>query len=130
VWGLSAAERRALLLLALVFLIGAAYDLWRARRGAPAQAPPAAGVEPAPMPAISTAPLPGAATEPRRLQLNRAGVEELDGLPGIGPVLAGRIVAYRREHGPFRGPEELRAVRGIGPALLSRLLPRVATDSL
>ncbi|HEV2105361.1 MAG TPA: helix-hairpin-helix domain-containing protein [Candidatus Eisenbacteria bacterium] len=44
-------------------------------------------------------------------------------MPGIGPVLARRIVEHRREHGPFRSPEELRAVRGIGPKLYARLRP-------
>ena len=59
------------------------------------------------------------------LDLNRAQAAELDMLPGIGPVLARRIVEYRRQHGPFRRIEELRAVRGVGPRLLERLRPRV-----
>ena len=58
--------------------------------------------------------------------MNRAGASELDALPGIGPVLARRIVEYRRQHGPFRSVEELRAVRGLGPRLLERLRPRVS----
>ena len=40
-------------------------------------------------------------------------VEELDQLPGIGEVLAGRIVAYREENGPFTAVEELLEVSGI-----------------
>jgi competence ComEA-like helix-hairpin-helix protein len=55
-----------------------------------------------------------------RLDLNRAGAAELQSLPGIGPVLADRIVAHRERHGPFEAVAELRAVRGIGPKLLSR----------
>jgi competence protein ComEA len=54
---------------------------------------------------------------------------ELDQLPGIGPVLARRIVEYRRLHGPFRRLEELRGVRGVGPRLLERLRPRVRLDA-
>jgi competence protein ComEA len=73
--------------------------------------------------ARGTAPTPGVA---RALDLNRAGVAELDALPGIGPVLAQRIVEFRREHGPFRRFEELRAVRGVGPRLLERIRPSVA----
>jgi competence protein ComEA len=59
------------------------------------------------------------------VDLNAASPEELDRLPGIGPVLAGRIVEYRRRHGRFTRIEELLAVRGIGPRLLERLRGRV-----
>jgi competence protein ComEA len=52
-------------------------------------------------------------------------VAELDALPGIGPVLAARIVEHRRAHGPFRRVEELRAVRGVGPRLFERLHGRL-----
>jgi len=55
------------------------------------------------------------------LDLNRANVEELMTLPGIGPVLAERIVAHREEHGPFDAPECLLDVEGVGPATLERL---------
>lgn len=56
-----------------------------------------------------------------RVDLNRAGVAELEALPGIGPVLAQRIVAHRTRHGPFNRLEDLLAVEGIGPKLLERL---------
>lgn len=55
------------------------------------------------------------------LDLNRATVEELVALPGIGPVLADRIVAYRDSVGRFHAVSELAEVKGIGPATLSRL---------
>jgi len=64
------------------------------------------------------------------LDLNRADAADLDALPGIGPVLARRIVDFRREHGPFRRVEELRAVRGVGPRLLERIRPRVEVPAL
>jgi competence protein ComEA len=57
---------------------------------------------------------------PRLLDVNRAGVEELQALPGIGPALARRIVESRAREGPFKGPEELLRVKGIGPATLNR----------
>lgn len=55
------------------------------------------------------------------LDLNQADADALDGLPGIGPVLAERIVAWRVEHGRFSSVDELAEVSGIGPALLSDL---------
>ena len=46
--------------------------------------------------------------------LNTATVEQLDTLPGVGPVLAQHIVDYRTQHGGFRSVDELREVNGIG----------------
>lgn len=60
-----------------------------------------------------------------KVNLNTAGVEELGTLPRVGPVLAQRIVDWRREHGKFRTVEELDAVDGVGPKLLAALLPLV-----
>lgn len=53
--------------------------------------------------------------------LNEASAERLTELPGIGPVLAGRIVARREEAGPFRRVEDVASVPGIGPARLEQL---------
>ena len=60
-----------------------------------------------------------------RLDLNRAGRDELTGLPGIGPALADRIVSYRAERGGYRSVEELRDVPGIGPATVEKIRNRV-----
>jgi len=60
-----------------------------------------------------------------KMDLNRAGPDELQQLPGIGPALADRIVEYRGRTGGFRRPEELLEVPGIGPTTLERLLPLV-----
>ncbi|MFG2571426.1 helix-hairpin-helix domain-containing protein [Streptomyces sp. NPDC048481] len=48
------------------------------------------------------------------VSLNTATVEQLDTLPGVGPVLAQHIVDYRAQHGGFRSVDELREVNGIG----------------
>ncbi len=55
------------------------------------------------------------------LHLNTATAAELEKLPGIGPVLAERIVEYRTEHGPFTHLDQLQEVKGVGDHLLGRL---------
>jgi competence protein ComEA len=57
----------------------------------------------------------------RKLSLGVATAEELDGLPGVGPVTAQRIIDYRTEHGPFRSVDDLDAVPGIGPTRVEQL---------
>jgi len=60
------------------------------------------------------------------IDVNTAGVGLLMELPGVGEVMAQRIVAYRQEHGPFACAEDLLAVKGIGPSTLEKLLPAIA----
>ncbi|UVT17658.1 MAG: helix-hairpin-helix domain-containing protein [Nitrospira sp.] len=57
----------------------------------------------------------------RLLDLNRASAGELESLPGIGAVMAQRVIAFRESTGGFRTLEELRAVKGIGPKKFDRL---------
>lgn len=59
------------------------------------------------------------------VDLNRATADELQKLPGIGPALAERIVAFRAERGPFAKPEDLMEVSGIGAKTYARLAPMV-----
>ena len=60
-----------------------------------------------------------------RVDLNRATAAELETLPGVGPVLSGRIIEYRRRVGALGSVEELGEVSGIGPATIERLRPLV-----
>jgi competence protein ComEA len=57
----------------------------------------------------------------RPVQLSTATLEELDELPGVGPVTAQKILDYRLEHGAFSSVDELDAVPGVGPARLEQL---------
>jgi len=60
-----------------------------------------------------------------KVALNSADLSALDTLPGVGPVLAQRILDWRTEHGRFTSVEELGEVSGIGEKLLAQLTPRV-----
>jgi competence protein ComEA len=55
------------------------------------------------------------------VSLSTATAEQLDGLPGVGPVTAQKIVDYREAHGPFTSVDELDAIQGIGPSRLADL---------
>ncbi len=60
-----------------------------------------------------------------RVRINSATADELEGLPGVGPVLAGRIVEHRSRAGPFAEVEDLLAVPGIGERMLESIRDRV-----
>lgn len=61
--------------------------------------------------------------EDPKVDLNRAGIEELVRLPGVGEIVAQRIVSYREENGAFQATEELMNVRGIGEKTYLKLEP-------
>jgi competence protein ComEA len=60
------------------------------------------------------------------VHLNTATLEQLDALPGVGPVTAQKILDYRQQHGAFSSVDELDAIPGIGPARLDQLRKLVA----
>ncbi|MFD3721708.1 helix-hairpin-helix domain-containing protein [Streptomyces sp. NPDC058674] len=78
-----------------------------------------------PVPPQAQPPPGGAGPGPGPLSLGSATVEQLDGLPGVGPVLARHIVDFRTARGGFRSVEELRQVNGIGERRFADLRPLV-----
>ena len=64
-----------------------------------------------------------------KLDLNQATVEELDALPGVGPAIARRIVAFREKNGAFKRIEDLMNVRGIGEKTFLRLRDRITVKA-
>ena len=68
------------------------------------------------------------APEPLLVDVNTADAEELAQLPGIGEELAGRIVAYRAEHGPFEAVEDIMEVSGIGEAKFAGFAAYITVD--
>ena len=68
----------------------------------------------------------GGAAPAGPVHLNTATLEQLDALPGVGPVTAQKILDYRQEHGAFGSVDELDAIPGIGPARLEQLRDLVA----
>ena len=65
----------------------------------------------------------------RLLDLNRANAGELEALPGIGAVLAQRVIAFRQSVGGFQSIDELRGVKGIGAKKFARLKPLVTVSA-
>ncbi len=56
-----------------------------------------------------------------KVNINTSDAAALDSLPGVGPVLAARIVAYRQAHGPFASVDALDDVSGVGPAVIEKV---------
>lgn len=88
-----------------------------------------AGKEPEPLVRQTQTPLPSKSFEPgNRLDINSAGPRELESLPGIGPVLAGRIAEFRAKNPPFRRIEEILIIRGIGRRKFEALRDRIRVE--
>ena len=60
------------------------------------------------------------------VDLNTATAAQLDALPGIGPTIAARIIAWRQENGPFQKPEDIMKVSGIGAGKYEKIRDRIA----
>jgi hypothetical protein len=128
-------ERQALGFLVFIALSGASVRLWRASR--PVQPPPVAALD------VQLGRVDSAQRAPKRarksggakkdsvvsparpVDLDRATMEEIEALPGIGPALAARIVAHRDSVGSLGSIDGLCEVRGVGSAMAKRLSPLV-----
>lgn len=79
-------------------------------------------------PELSAGPVGGAPSGPaltEKVDLNRATPEQFDGLPGVGPVTAQRIIEWRSKHGRFTAVEQLREIEGIGERRFGQLKDQV-----
>ncbi len=83
------------------------------------------GQAPAPGVAAGAASAPGAPPAGGLVSLNTATLEQLDGLPGVGPVTAQKILTWRQQHGSFSSVDELLEIDGIGEKTLADLAPMV-----
>ena len=122
-WSLLIKGAMLIATIAAVLWIG-----WPVPKEGPRQAEPdqpIATQAPAAVPVTAAAP---AKAEPK-VNLNRASEDELQALPGVGPVLAQRMVAWRKAHGRYRTVDDLQAVKGIGKKRLEQLRPLVTVKA-
>jgi len=136
-WGFTRPQQSAMLVLLSTFGIGASIWFYRANQPLPEVDPAAAAkldefIRAAQndstqvfSPAIEASRNIKTST---RLDLNAANANELARLPGIGAVMAQRIVDYRETHGRFKSIEELRKVKGIGAKKFAKLAPLLAAQ--
>lgn len=134
-WGFTPGERRALIVICAALLIGTAYRAYQ--RAALPESVPLTATDSAAVAAILTAAQTGT-TAPQKqetasttsdddapLNINTARLDQLTRLPGIGPVLAQRIIEARNRRGGFRSVEDLLAVDGIGHQRLKKIRPLI-----
>ncbi len=81
------------------------------------------------VPSVSPVPAVSPAQVPSKVNLNRASADELQALPGVGPVLAQRMVDWRKMHGRYRTIDDLQEVKGIGKKRLEQLRPLVTVKT-
>lgn len=128
-------ERKALGFLVFLALSGTAVRVWRSNALPPSREDSAAlnrqidRVDSARLarsrPKAKAGKNPKAAASVARVDMDRATVEQIEELPGIGPALAARIIAHRDSVGSFGSMDALCEVRGIGKVLAGRLSPLV-----
>ena len=109
---------KSLLPLLLALAVGFAGGWLAKPSGQPAPSEPGVAARAAAAPAAE-------AYGPEVVNINLATDSQLQTIPGIGPVLAGRIVEYRAVYGPFSSVEELVNVKGIGEKTLEKMRPYI-----
>jgi competence protein ComEA len=125
-FGFTRNEQRVVLFLTAAFLSGALIKAVRENAHPLPDIPESTGFVQPERPELERPPeavVEGGDRAGAGVDLNSAGSAELIGVPGIGPVMAGRILAYRRESGPFRSVDDLIRVRGVGPRTLEKIRP-------
>lgn len=93
---------------------------WPAPKEEPRQVEPDQSIA-TQVPAASPVTVAAPATAEPKVNLNRASADELQTLPGVGPVLAQRMVEWRKAHGRYRTVDDLQEVKGIGKKRLEQL---------
>ena len=123
---LTRQERLVLIFLAGALAVGAGFRVFRGKMGPAAPAPLKLAWDLGTPNPAAVSPATAAAAVPStslKVNPNAASAEELAALPGIGPTLAGRVVAYRAGHPPFRRAGDLAHVSGISARMAAALEP-------
>ena len=130
-WGFTRLQQRAILFLLVTFTAGCAVLMYRRLQRPPPAAPAIvaqferlarkSGGDKVEDRAAASFPSKPERVRPKRVDINHASAVELTALPGIGTVMAQRIVDYRERHGKFRRLEDLNRVRGLGKRKLAAL---------
>jgi len=113
---LSSAQQRGLIIIVAAGLVASGLALFLPETRTPSLALP----DPIDITGVRIL-LPSFSDRQDKVNLNTASAQELTALPGIGDVLATRIVTYREEHGPFQTLDTLKQVSGIGDKLLEKI---------
>ncbi|RMD98010.1 MAG: helix-hairpin-helix domain-containing protein [Calditrichaeota bacterium] len=137
--GMSRLQLKTAVFLLGTLLLGVVIQYWQSRQPLP-------GVDPALTrkfqnisdslnaigghagPAVSADSLKNTQNQPKihfPININRASREALQSLPGIGPVLAQRIIDYREQYGPIKQKEQLLKIKGIGQKKLQRFIHQI-----
>jgi|GEM_PF-1005570 len=124
--GFTRSETRALLFLIVTFIVGVGVWTYRNRWAPLPELSKAHRVDQKDVPVMDRTveiQVEGAEFNHKTIILNDADRQELESLPGVGPVIAARIIEYRERHGGFNALEELIEVKGIGQQTVERLKP-------
>ena len=122
---LTKQERLVLIFLVAALAVGAAVKVFRGERAPPPPRPLEVEIDHTkPKPPLDAAAL-TEITAAKKINVNAADALELCTLPGVGPVIARRIVEHRKNHPPFEKAEDLTAVEGIGPATVGKIAPYI-----